>query len=390
MKISMRNSQPCWSSCVISSRPVKLGEIDKIMNTLYTLSLLILITSTLLVGGCNNSKSSNDTPQPEPTDEVAAKEAEIRAVLNDVATDTDFSLVIVGNNGRQFSHSVGNSSISTKYRSASTSKWVTASVVLHLVDTGVLNLNDNPQDYIAFWPTTGNLSQIQLRHLLSFTSGLNNEPLCVNGPLQNFSNCVGNIVNLNTGAPAPGNEFHYGSAHMQVAGLMAVNASALNSWEQVFDNFKTDTGLFSNSAYDLPSAQNPRLAGGMHWIATDYVAFLQTLYDQSLLSPELIEMMTSDQFNGAVISSTPARAVGEDWHYGFGSWIECHSPTFNCGATTKVSSPGAYGAYPFIDYEHRYYGILAREGNLGTFAQGYAVFTAVESLLQEWATLVAD
>ncbi len=98
--------------------------------------------------------------------------------------------------------------------------------------------------------------------------------------------------------------------------------------------------------------------------------------------------MTSDQINGATIVNSPAiNAIGEDWHYGFGNWIECHANPNNCTQTTRVSSPGAYGAYPFIDYKNKYYGILAREGALGTFKNGYVLFESVSPKLEAWASM---
>jgi len=349
----------------------------------YLLSILLL----LLAGCGGGSDNDNSNNNPPPSDPIAALEADISTALDNVSTDADFTLLIKAPNGRVYSHSVGTSSTTTVYESASTSKMVTAAVILSLVNDGVLTLDDNPQNFIGSWPTTGNLSQIKLRHLLSFTSGLNTAPLCINNPFTTMAACVDQIAADNAGALTPGTEFYYGSAHMQVAGLMAINAVGAANWGEVFANFKADTGLFSNSVYDLPSLQNPRLAGGMHWIATDYLEFLQALHEGTILSPTLISQMTSDQINGTTIGLTPIDIPGENWHYGFGGWIECHNVVFNCTTTTKYSSPGAYGAYPFVDFDHDYFGILARQGNLGTGSNGYEVFFEVESQLQQWAAL---
>lgn len=347
----------------------------------FTLALL-----PLLITACGGGGGGND-PQTPPPPTVEDLEAQLRTALDTVTTDTDFTLLLTAENGRTFIHRRGMSTEWTSYRSASTSKWVTATVILDLVNNGVLALTDHPQDYISFWPTTGNLSQIELRDLLSFTSGLSQEPLCINNPLSDFAGCVQDIVNANTAAAVPGTEFYYSSSHLQVAGLMAVQAAGFSSWQEIFDNFKAQTGLFANAQYDLPSLKNPRLAGGMHWMGVEYVEFLRALYEQTILTPTLINTMSSDQLQGATIVYTPTAAINEDWHYGFGNWIECHANVFNCMASTKVSSPGAYGAYPFIDYEYHYYGMLAREGNLGTYVEGYTTFVSVEPLIREWATM---
>ncbi|VAW96261.1 hypothetical protein MNBD_GAMMA19-245, partial [hydrothermal vent metagenome] len=48
---------------------------------------------------------------------------------------------------------------------------------------------------------------------------------------------------------------------------------------------------------------------------------------------------------------------------------------------------GAYGAYPFIDFENGYYGILARQGELGTFQEGIKLFESVSQKLKNWALM---
>jgi CubicO group peptidase (beta-lactamase class C family) len=348
--------------------------------------LIAIVLISIVFFSCEKSNASN--PVNNCSNELAELENKIRNTLDTLNTDTDFTLKIMSENGNTFTYSTGNSNELVLYRSASTSKIVTVVVILSLVKDNILSLEDHPQDYISTWPTTGNLSSIKLKHLLSFTSGLVNEPFCINLPDYNFETCVENIANSNNNSKIPGEEFYYSSTHLQVAGLMAIKASGLSSWQEVFEQFKSETGLFPSANYDLPSLQNPRLAGGMHWNAKEYLEFLEALYKKEILNTELINQMTSDQIRGASIGYSPALiAIGEDWHYGFGNWIECHADSNNCTQTTRISSPGAYGAYPFIDYENRYFGILAREGALGTFDKGYKLFENVSLKLETWASM---
>lgn len=339
-----------------------------------------------ITSGCGGSGgSSNNDNEP---DTLVTIEQQLHTALDSVNTDADFTIIVESNNGTQFIHSRGASTATTSYRSASTAKMVTASVILLLVQQGIISLDDHPQDYLDFWPTTGNHAAIELRHLLSFTSGLSDEPTCLNLPNASFTGCVETILDNNSAIPVPGEEYYYASTHLQVAGLMAISASGMSDWEQVFDYFKSETQLFTNAVYDLPSASNPRLSGGMHWQAAEYLAFLRALYHQQILSPALIEAMTSDQSGNANITYSPVNEgpLALDWHYGFGQWIECPSVPFDCSMTTRVSSLGAYGAYPFIDFEQQYFGIIAREGALATGHEGYQVWAEVESELAEWAT----
>ena len=184
----------------------------------------------------------------------------------------------------------------------------------------------------------------------------------------------------------PGQEFYYASTHLQVAGLMAIKARGVASWQDVFTEFKTQTGLFATSTYELPSASNPRLAGGMLWTGEEYMAFLKALRDGALLNAASMSNLLADHTATATMVYSPAVAgLGEDWHYGFGLWHECQSATYNCTAGSRISSPGAYGAYPYWDRSKGYFGIVARQGTLGTFPNGVAIERAVRPRAEEWA-----
>jgi len=119
----------------------------------------------------------------------------------------------------------------------------------------------------------------------------------------------------------------------------------------------------------------------MHWTGEDYLAFLGALYSGQILSANMSAELWANQRGTATVGYSPLLTVmGEDWGYGLGNWIECKIPTFNCGTSLqRNSSAGAYGAYPFIDFENNYYGILARQGALGTFENGINLFRTVEA-----------
>lgn len=344
---------------------------------------IVLPLLSLIFVACGGDES---TPELSCEQQRSALELELHVALDKVSTDADFSLAVISDDGRSFTHSVGASSMSTSYESASTSKMVSAAIILNEVKKENLSLDDTPQMYISSWPTTGNLSLIKLRDLLSFTSGLN-DGLLIWG--SDFEDAVKRVADNNDENRTPGANYYYGPAHLQVAGLMAIKASSETSWDGVYENFKRDTNLFEHASYDLPNQTNPRLAGGMHWSADEYLAFLGKIYKKEILTPNLIDAMVSDQRVSAITDYSPAvDGVNEDWHYGFGVWIESKSNPYDASKNSgRVSSPGLYGAYPFIDYKHKYYGILARQGNSGTFTKGYELFQSVAPQLETWASL---
>ncbi len=300
--------------------------------------------------------------------------------------------------GRRYVFERDGSTMETPYESASSSKLVTAVIILRLVEDGYLSLDDSPQDYLspAVWPIDSSdpLYGITLAHLLSFTSGLNED---ASGLFETIDEEMTAIAQANNGGSIlPGTQFYYGSNHLQVAGAMAIEArdeADFLTWQDVFDEFRTQTGLFSHSAYNLPSLQpeNPRLAGGMHWTASDYMEFLGMFSRGELLSPEMMTQFLVDRTAAPVtIAFSPLLAhpdMGEDWHYGFGFWHEYEGNPWAGTPGARISSPGAYGAYPFWDRVHGYVGIVARDGGSGTFPEGVFIERAVRPLAEAWIAL---
>jgi CubicO group peptidase (beta-lactamase class C family) len=355
--------------------------------------------------GAGTSPVAAVTPAgPCTAAQLAQLEADMASSLASATTDADFTLLLEATDGRTFTYSRGAATPTTSFESASTSKLVTAVVILDLVDRGTtaLTLDSRPGDLIApaYWPAfdpSHPATAMTLRHLLAFTSGFATEPPpaagrilgCLDLPTGDLRSCVRQIHDANLAAGvAPGAQFYYSSTHLQIAGLMAVEAAGVADWNALFAAFQARTGLFAHSAYDLPSSANPRLAGGMHWTAEDYVGFLRALRSGALLSPALQAQLWASQRGGAAVVASPILdRMGEDWAYGFGNWVECPRASFDCGAARgRNSSPGAYGAYPFVDLTSGYHGIVARQGALGTFPEGVTLFRTVEAAAARWAT----
>jgi CubicO group peptidase (beta-lactamase class C family) len=325
-------------------------------------------------------------------DRLRPLEAAIGAKLDAAARDTkitdtsDYTVILERADGRRFTHSQGASTADTVYESASTSKWVTAAILLDLVDQGKLTLTSKPHEFISFFPE----SNVTLRDLLSFTSGYFEEAPCQNRPDTTIEACVRDIVAANPSPPAPRVRYQYSSSHMHIAGLMAMNALKVSTFAEVFDAFKARTGLFPTAVYDLPSASNPRLAGGMHWRAKEYFDFVRALAKGTLLSASARAEMLKDQRSPSrALRTTPAfNGLEEDWSYGLGNWVECPSAktlnSFDCKGPYRFSSAGAYGAYPFIDQAASYSGIFARQGKLGSGFEGVLVMRAANAEIDAW------
>jgi CubicO group peptidase (beta-lactamase class C family) len=350
--------------------------------------------------------SATDTPMPDastPDDgggtgcsaaELTTLEAEMAAALDegitdpDISTNPNFVLLLESDGGRRFTHAHGDATPTTEYESASTSKWVTAVVILELVDRGVLSLDTRANELLPFWTET----EVQLRHLLSFTSGYADDPRCVNSPTADFAACVEETFTSNVAtATPPGSVYQYGSGHLQIAGLMAIRAAGAADWAELFEAFKARTGLFATGRYDLPSLTNPRLAGGMTWTAEEYLGFLRALQRGEILTADTTAALLANQRGAATLTTSPAFAgMHEDWSYGFGNWLECRTATeigtYDCGPGERNSSAGAYGAYPFLDRDDHYFGVIAQQGRLGSGDEGTRLFRTIEDRAARWAS----
>lgn len=352
--------------------------------------------STTADAPSTTADSATDLPIDACLEQRAALELEIAAAFDlaavdpTITADPDATLLVADLDGATFVHAHGDSSPSTIYESASTSKWVTAAIILDRVDRGDLTLDTTTSELLEFWPPPG----VPLRALLSFTSGFDDEAPCINSPFADFDDCVQQMYEAGAvDAPAPGAVFHYSGSHLQIAGLMAVRAAGVADWPALFAAWQADTGLFPTAAYDLPSATNPRLAGGMHWTGEEYLGFLQALATGTLLADDTRAAMLANQRGDAIVEASPSIVSwGEDWAYGFGNWLECSTATaepgsYDCGDGERNSSAGAYGAYPMLDAEHGVVAVVARQGALASGAEGVALYRAVAEQVEAWAAL---
>jgi CubicO group peptidase (beta-lactamase class C family) len=351
----------------------------------------------LLAGMLVSCGGGGDTSAPAGVAACPAEtqlEAAMTARLSQAESEVDFSFAVERKDGRRYNYNRGASTLQKAYESASTSKLVAAVVIMRLVEQGYLSLEDRPQKFIVAWPIviSDPMYGMTLRHLLSLTAGFTWDIPCLDSATADFEACVIEVANVNAfNGSTAGRQFFYTSADHQVAGLMAVKARGA-SWDQIFTEFKTQTGLFAGSAFDVPSTSNPLMGGGMHVTGADYMDFLKALKSGALLNATSMSELLTDHTASVKIAFSPILegiqgdpGLGEDWHYGFGLWHECRSAVFNCVPATRVSSPGNFGSYPFWDRSKGYTGIVARQGAAGHVTTGIRIERSVRSEVEQWA-----
>jgi CubicO group peptidase (beta-lactamase class C family) len=272
------------------------------------------------------------------------------------------SLQLMRNGSTVYKQYLGSFSAETRVPIASASKWLSALALARLVEKGQMSWEDTIGQYIPGAPS--DKKNIRLRQLFSHTSGMSpTENSCMSNPAFTLATCTTQILAMPL-KYTPGTTFAYGGNSMQVAGRLAEIATG-KSWDQIFiDEMATPLGLTSTD-YATTSSEtgyvrnaNPRVPGGVRSTARDYGIVLVMLQNEGLhegvrfLNQATLAYMATDQTAGLLIGYTP---YAESYGYGLGQWRE--AVDFN-GVATRVSSPGAFGATPWLDKRNRIAGIF--------------------------------
>lgn len=323
------------------------------MKTL--LVLFVLLASVRVVPAAQYDFSALDKLLQDSVDAADG-------ILND-----GYTLVLVQNGDEIFNRSYRNSSDSKVIPIASATKWLSGSVIMSLVDEGLLSLDDRVGTFLPLF--TGKKADITIRQLMSHTSGLDTTSSYHLDRDLTLAQAVDSIA-LNVQLIAePGTEFAYGGASMQVAGRIAEIVSG-KSWDRLFaEKITRPLGMADTDYEGLGRTDNPQIAGGARSSARDYMRFLLMLLNggvyngQQILSEEAVRTMHLDQTNGAVIVSSPYGKYSDldngidSTRYGIGNWRERVNPT--TGEVITSASQGAFGFSPWIDREHNLAGVLS-------------------------------
>jgi len=254
---------------------------------------------------------------------------------------------------------------------ASASKWLSALTLARLVERGELSWDSTVGEFFPDAPAP--MRPITLVQLFSHTSGMRaNEASCLSDRQQTLQACARSILAVPL-AVAPGKAFAYGGNSMHVAGAMAELATG-RSWDDLFiaqmvqplGLTATDWTAGAGAGTGYVRNANPRIGGGARSTLDDYGRVLDMLLagglhqGQSFLRADTLATMALDRTVGLVIASTPVPGFG--FGYGIGQWVEARDAR---GATYRVSSPGAFGFTPWVDWRSGSSGVILVAGNGG-------------------------
>jgi CubicO group peptidase (beta-lactamase class C family) len=224
------------------------------------------------------------------------------------------------------------------------------------------------------------MGTITMRQLWSHTSGLPGilqEPACLSQPALPLAGCVEQI-RLGGLVAAPGAEFNYGGASMQVAGRVAEVITG-QDWVTLFnERIATPVGMPSTTWW--PSTTNPRIGGGVRTSLQNYERFMTMLLAGGTLGPtQVLEAATVaemqlDQTAGATITYSPHP---DGRRYGIGEWRDIVD---GGGNAVQLSSQGAFGFSPWLDVSRGYHAIFMVQDD---YTNVYNLVTELQQLTRD-------
>ena len=272
---------------------------------------------------------------------------------------------------------------------ASSGKMIAAGVLLHLNDTGLLDIDAPIAAVLAAGSAHPDITAAQLLSNSSGLVGLDPDPayapyICQYTPDRILQDCVDQILTTSdddADVVPPDTQFRYGGAQWQVAGGVAEAASG-RSWEQLLEDvYRTPCGVeslgfnshflqlgaegypraFNSDPTTLATTGNPNIEAGAYITAADYAQILLMHLREGrcgtnqVLSPAALDRMHLDRTESTYDADTS---------YGMGWWIDSE--------TGIITDPGIYGSMAWLDLDDGYGAYLALEADDGSDGEALA------------------
>ena len=289
----------------------------------------------------------------EPEMQSALKEVDGLLARNQKALGGAVLTVVYKNGKIVYKKELGEDfTVKTQAYIAGSSQWLTAALIMILVDEGKLSLDDPVTTYIPVFATYSK-KYITIRNCLTHTHGIEADA-GLKGLLSKKK-----YPTLEEEATAfakreiernPGEEFFYSGIGFNIAARVAEIVT-----KKGFDRLIQERLLRplkmrqTNFGQDFDKAIDPS-AGGVT-SANDFINFLTMMLNKGvfegkrILSEKSLEEMGKMQTGQAVNRYVPKTVEGFD--YGFGEWV---FEKDGSGKATVVGCPSLYGTWPFVDY----------------------------------------
>jgi CubicO group peptidase (beta-lactamase class C family) len=312
-----------------------------------------------------------DTPEPTAYDFSAVD----KLITSNLALYDNNVAVLVSQNGKVLYQKNAGLDANTQRSIASASKWLSGAVIMALVDERKLSLTDTLGKFLPIF-SRYRKGKITIRQLFSHTSGFPGDSPqgYENSRSLTLAQAVDSLAVRTQLISTPGTSFYYGGVGMHIAGRVAEVVSG-KAWQTLF-NEKIGTPCQLQAQYSPLNTANPLIAGGVYMSGRGYLNFLDMIANKGqfngkqVLSEAAITALTTDQTNNATIQYTPYTAnpysefKTSPVRYGIGTWRDVVNPA--TGIALEISSPGAFGTHPWVNFQTKTAGIVFTSADFKT------------------------
>jgi CubicO group peptidase (beta-lactamase class C family) len=271
----------------------------------------------------------------------------------------DLVVIIANADSITYQKEYGNFNNKTQAPIASSGKWLTAALIMQLVDEGKISLDDKISKYLPVFESYGK-NYITIRHCLSHQTG-------IQGPAnileRMFDRKKFNTLDEEVTEFAkkeiqnnPGLDFRYNNMGLNIAGRIAEVVTKKKFDALIKLRLFTPLGM-RNTTFSTLDGTAPNPSGGAKSTAVDYTKFLQMLLNngkfggKQILSEASVAELKKVQVTKEQIKYAPKAAEG--FTYALGSWVEEGSGAIG-GSATTLACPGLFGTWPLIDFSRSY------------------------------------
>jgi CubicO group peptidase (beta-lactamase class C family) len=277
-------------------------------------------------------------------------------------------VLVTGNDSLVYQKEWGDMKMKTVTPVGASSGWLTAALVLQLVDEGKLSLDDKVVKYLPVFEKYGK-NYITLRHCLTHQIGIQDRGGKITRLIdrrrytsldEQASDYASKEIETN-----PGTAFSYSNMGLVIAGRVLEVVSKKRFDLLIKQKLLTPLGMRQTS-FSTTDGSAPDPAEGAKSTAADYMAFLKMLLNggkhngQQLLSEAAVDQMRTLHAINLPQNNIPKAATGKP--YAFGAWaVEA-----NKEKATVLAGPSFTGTWPAVD-----------------FCRGYAMLLFVKERLNE-------
>jgi CubicO group peptidase (beta-lactamase class C family) len=247
----------------------------------------------------------------------------------------------------------------TTHIMASSTKLVTAAVLLSLVDDGLIDIDERAATTLphleALYP------EVTLRQMLAHTSGMSRDHGLEHDPMITLR-ASAEMLALETPTHPAGTALRYGGGGLINAAAWAETVTG-QSWRTLYQTRIAQPLNLQDSYYANASAPergadvlNPTVTGGFIASTRDYHRILAAITSGAtpILSDASLDLMLTHQSREADRSNMPG-PIPDGGGTALGIWCEDIAESGRCGS---VHSLGAYGTLPWIDQQAGVFGLL--------------------------------